>query len=190
MNGDVRNAVDRASYRFRGTWLQRLTTAYKASKYFTAAGTHNVIKHNAEFWVTPGAVLEMGSHCTIQNYAFFQLTKPSPRVTIGDNTVIGRHCIITAKNQIRIGSNVLMGAYVQVIDHGHGMERTPIIREQEAVIGTVEIGNDVWIGAGAKILMNVVIGRGAVVGANAVVTRNIEPYAVVGGVPARVLKFR
>ena len=83
-----------------------------------------------------------------------------------------------------------MGAYVQVIDHNHGMGRDKPVREQPAVTGEVLIEDDVWIGAGAKILMNVHIGVGAVIGSNAVVTRNVPPYAIVGGVPARVIKNR
>ncbi len=83
-----------------------------------------------------------------------------------------------------------MGAYVQVIDHNHGFKKDLIIREQAAEIGAVVIGDDVWIGAGAKILSGVNIGVGAIVGANAVVTDDIPPYAVFGGVPARLIKFR
>ena len=181
---------DRASYRNRGGLLQRLVSAYKVSKYLTRAGSGIVIKHNAEFWLTDGAVLEVGDGCTIQNYAFFQLTKPNPKVYIGNNTVIGRHCMITAKNLIRIGNNVLMGAYVQVIDCSHGIVKSAPIREQAAEIGQVTIGDDVWIGAGAKILMNVNIGQGAVIGANAVVTKDVSPYAIVGGVPAEIIKYR
>jgi acetyltransferase-like isoleucine patch superfamily enzyme len=184
------SSIDKASYRNRGGMLQRTVSAYKTARYFTSAGKNTVIKHNAEFWITENAILEIGNNCTIQDYAFFQLTKPQPKVFIGHNTVIGRHTMITAKNLIRIGSNVLMGAYVQIIDHNHGMERDKPIREQPALIGKVVIEDDVWIGAGAKILMNVHIGVGAVIGSNAVVTRDVPPYAVVGGVPARVIKYR
>ena len=183
-------SIDKASYRNRGGMMQMAVSAYKAARYITSSGKGTVIKHNAEFWLAENAVLEIGNNCTIQNYAFFQLTKPQPKVLIGDNTVIGRHSMITAKNLIRIGSNVLMGAYVQVIDHSHGMARDKVIREQQALSGEVIIENDVWIGAGAKILMNVHIGVGAVIGSNAVVTADVPAYAVVGGVPARVIKYR
>ena len=183
-------SIDRASYRNRGGLLQRLISAYKSKKYLTRAGNEVVIKHNAEFWLTDNAVLEVGDGCTIQNYAFFQLTKPNPKVYIGNNSVIGRHCMITAKNLIRIGDNVLMGAYVQVIDHNHGMKAGQTIRGQAAEIGEVVIGNDVWVGAGAKILNGCHIGDGAVIGTNAVVTGDIPPNAIAVGVPARVIKYR
>ena len=182
--------TDKASYRNRGGLLQRLVSAYKARRFLTRAGRDIVIKHNVEFWLTDGAVLEVGDGCTIQNYAFFQLTKPHPKLYIGDNTVIGRHCMITAKNLIQFGNNVLMGAYVQVIDHNHGFRANQIIREQKAEIGEVIIGNDVWIGAGAKVLMDSHIGDGAIIGANAVVTGDIPPNAIAVGVPARVIRYR
>ena len=79
---------------------------------------------------------------------------------------------------------------MQIIDHSHGVDKNLIIRNQSALIGSVHIENDVWIGAGAKILMNSHIGQGAVIGANAVVKGNVPPYAIAVGVPARVVKFR
>lgn len=184
------NQLDRASYRNRGGLVQRMVSAYKARKYLTKAGSGLVIKSNVEFSLTDGAVLEIDDDCTIQNYAFFQLTKPHPKVYIGKNTVIGRHCMITAKNLIRLGDNVLMGAYVQIIDVNHGIEAGQIIRDQRADIGEVVIGNDVWIGAGAKVLMNSHIGDGAVIGANAVVTSDIPSNAIAVGIPARVVRYR
>jgi acetyltransferase-like isoleucine patch superfamily enzyme len=182
--------ADRASYRNRGGLLQKLVTAYKARRYVTKFGAGLVIKHNAEFWLTDNAVLEIGDNCTIQNYSFFQLTKPSPRVMIGANTVIGRHSMITCKNLIRIGSDVLMGAYVQIIDHNHGNRKDEIIRLQQAEIGEVVIGDDVWIGAGVKILMNAHIGTGAIIGSNSVVTGDIPAGAVAVGAPAVVIRYR
>jgi acetyltransferase-like isoleucine patch superfamily enzyme len=120
-----------------------------------------MIKRTAEFRLTKGAVLEVGDNCTIQDFSFFQLTLPSPKVHIGKNTVIGRRNIITAKNLIRIGDEVLIGSDVQIIDHGHGITKDRRIREQHAVIG-----------------------------ANAVVVSDIPDYAIAVGIPARVVKFR
>ncbi len=182
--------ADRASYRYRGGWLQRVITAYFARRYFTKFGHNLLIKRSAEFKKVPHAVLEIGDGSTIQDYSFFQLTMPTPKVYIGSNTVIGRHNMITCKNLIRIGNDVLIGAYVQIIDHSHGIAKNTTIREQKANIGEVIIGDDCWIGAGAKILMNVHIGKGAVIGANAVVIENIPEYAIAVGAPARVVRFR
>ena len=183
-------AEDRASYRNRGGVIQRFITKYKIWKYFNKAGTGNLIKRNAEFWVTDGAYLEIGSNCTIQDYVLIALTKPNPKIIIGSNVVIGRFSMLTNKNLIKIGNDVLIGAFVQIIDTDHGFEKSKPIRQQDAVIGEVIIGDDVWIGAGAKLLRDVHIGNGAVIGANSVVTTDIPPYAIAVGAPARVIKYR
>jgi acetyltransferase-like isoleucine patch superfamily enzyme len=156
----------------------------------SSCGKDFVCKASAEFRLVEHAVLEVGDSVTIQDQCFFQLTMPNPTVFIGSNTVIGRRNIITAKNRIVIGSNVLIGSDVQIIDHSHGIARGKLIREQRAEIGEVTIGDDVWIGAGAKILMNSHIGTGAIIGANAVVRGDIPDYAIAVGAPARIVKYR
>ena len=181
---------DRTSYRYRGGWLQRLVTWYKTARYVSKSGVGNVIKYNADIWVTDGGYLEIGDNCTIQNYAFIALTMPKPRIILGNNVVVGRFSMLTNKNLIKIGNDVLIGAYVQIIDTDHGFAANQIIREQKAEIGEVVIGNDVWIGAGAKILKDVHIGDGAIIGANAVVTKDVPPNAIVAGVPAKIIKYR
>ena len=182
--------VDKASYRNRGGVIQKLISLYKLKRYFSKCGFGNLIKWNADIWLTEGAYLEIGNNCTIQNYALIALTKPSPKIIIGDNVVIGRFSMLTNKNLIKIGNDVLIGAFVQIIDTDHGFARDKLIREQSAIIGEVVIGNDVWIGAGAKILRDVHIGDGAIIGSNAVVTSDIPPYAIAVGAPARVVKYR
>lgn len=186
----VNESVDKASYRNKGGFLQRLITFYKIKKYGIKAGTENIIKSSVEFRLTDNAYLEIGSHCVIQDYTFFQLTKPFPKVILGDDVVVGRWCMITGKSLIKIGDFTRIGSFVQIMDADHGFNKDKLIKDQKAIIQDVIIGKDVWIGAGAKILKGVLIGDGAVIGANAVVTNNIPPYAVAVGVPARVIKYR
>lgn len=183
-------ALDKASYRNRGGLLQRLISKYKSLRWLDACGQDELIKSSVEFRISEGGYIRIGNGVTLQDHVFFQLTLPNPKVYIGNNSFIGRNSISTAKNLIRIGNDVLIGSNVQIIDHGHGMVRSVPIREQRAVIGEVIIGDDVWIGAGAKLLMNVNVGTGAVIGANAVVVTDIPDYAVAVGVPARVIKYR
>lgn len=172
-----------------GGIVQKIITWYK-KRHFTRIGAGCVIKKSAEFWLTDNAILEIGDNCTIQDYAFFQLTKPSPHVIIGNNVTIGRHNIITAKARMVIGNNTIIGAYVQIIDNNHGIGKECCIREQLAEIEDVSIGEDCWIGAGAKILCGVHIGKGCVIGANAVVTKDCPDYTIVGGVPAKIIGVR
>lgn len=181
---------DRASYRNKGGLAQRLITAYKIWRHGIRAGSACVIKRSAEFRITQGGVIEFGNEVIVQDYAYIQLTKPNPRLVIGNDVVIGRNNIIAVKNLVTIGDYTRIGSDVQIIDHGHGFAKDKLIRDQPAPIGETHIGQDVWVGVGARILMGVRVGIGAVVGANAVVTRDVPEYAVVAGVPARVIKYR
>ena len=182
--------VDKASYRNRGGILQKIITRYKIWRFVSKVGTGNVIQRNVDFMITDGGYMEIGNNCTILHYAMIALTKPHPKLIIGDNVVVGRFSMLTCKNLIKIGNDVLIGSFVQIIDTDHGMGARTSMRTQEAQIGEVVIGDDVWIGAGAKILRNVHIGNGAVIGANAVVTEDIPQYAIAAGVPARVIRYR
>lgn len=143
-----------------------------------------------QFELTDNYFLEMGNDVVIREYVYFQLTKPNPKVFIGNGVVIGRNCMITIKDKLMIGNNTIIGAYVQIIDHNHSYKKNDLIKNQKAEIQSITIGEDVWIGAGAKVLCGVQIGNGAVIGANAVVTKDIPEYAVVGGVPTKIIKYR
>ena len=117
-----------------------------------------------------------------------------PSIHIGSNCCIGEHCHITACHSITIGDNLLTGRYVYISDNAHGeamaslLETPPVLRPLH-VKGPVVIGNNVWIGESARILSGVTIGDGAIIGANAVVTHDVPSGAVVGGVPAKVIKM-
>lgn len=92
---------------------------------------------------------------------------------------------------LRIGDNVMMGPDVTILTHTHNIERTDIpMGLQGSIVKEVIIGNDVWIGMRSIIMPGVTIGNGAVIGAGAVVTKDVPDYAIVGGVPAKVIRYR
>ena len=184
------NSKDNASFRNKGGLIQKLITFYKIKKYGIITGKDNVIKYNTEFHLADGAHIEIGNNVVIQDYAFLQLTLPKPKLIIGNDVVIGRHNMITIKGTLSIGDYTRMGAFVQILDQGHGFKKDKLIMNQSAVIEDVIIGKDCWIGTGAKILKGVKVGNGAIVGANAVVTRDVPDYAIVVGIPAKILKYR
>ncbi len=106
-------------------------------------------------------------------------------LTIGDGTRInGVH--ISVKRSMRIGRNVRIGPYTLIMDSDFHDVYDP---SRGGKIGDVEIGDDVWIASKATILKGVKIGRGAIVSAGAVVTKDVPPFCMVGGVPARVIKY-
>lgn len=117
----------------------------------------------------------------------------SPRITIGDRVSINYDCHIGCVNEITIGDDVLLASRVYISDHSHGapdyhdIDVPPSARKVFSK-GPVVIEDGAWIGEGACILPGVRIGRHAIVGTNAVVTHDVPPYTIVGGVPARVIK--
>lgn len=153
-------------------------------------GRHLTIRRNVKVNKTDGGILEIGNNVTIDEGVRILLTKPSPRLYIGDYVTIGQHVIITVKTEMHIGAYTLIGPYVQITDNNHTTKRENLIKYQRSTIKSVNIGFDVWIGSGAKILAGVSIGNGAVIGANAVVTHDIPDFAIAVGCPARVVKYR
>ena len=113
-------------------------------------------------------------------------------IKIGNNSYIGTYsCIHAYHGIIDIGNDVLIAGHVYIHSANHQFAdiSTPI-RCQGNVPETVHIDDDVWIGANATILPGVRIGKGAVVGGGAVVTKDVMPYTVVAGVPARIIRVR
>lgn len=112
-------------------------------------------------------------------------------VSVGSGSMIGENCFLDGYGGLTIGRNVLIAHNTSLIseDHGFATRRTPI-RFQPKTAAPIVVEDDVWIGCGVRILKGVRIGTGAIVGAGAVVTQDVPPYAIVGGVPARVLSMR
>jgi acetyltransferase-like isoleucine patch superfamily enzyme len=112
-------------------------------------------------------------------------------VSIGAKTVMGQECTISAYQHVSIGRECVIADRVMLIDFDHGMvEVERPIRLQGIYKRDVRVGNNVWIGYGACILRGVTVGDNAVIGTNAVVTRDVPANAVVGGVPARIIRMR
>lgn len=112
-------------------------------------------------------------------------------IEIGSDVFINRGVYIVAPMSVQIGDNVLIGPYVVINSGMHHYENPAVpIREQGHKELPVIIEDDVWIGAHAMILPGITIGRGAIIGAGSVVTKNVPAFAVVGGVPARLIKWR
>jgi maltose O-acetyltransferase len=109
------------------------------------------------------------------------------KVSLGERNVINFGCLFDGRKfSIRTGSNVSIGPEATILTLGHD----PRSATFEDLGGDVVIGDRVWIGYRAIILPGVTIGEGAVIGAGAVVTKDVEPYAIVGGNPARKIGER
>ncbi|MGN1215928.1 MAG: CatB-related O-acetyltransferase [Candidatus Cryptobacteroides sp.] len=152
--------------------------------------------------VGPGCCIapdsSLGKHTAILDGTYFNHS------TLGDYSYVGRNCCIlnaTIGNYCSIADNVTIGPGRHPLDR---FSTSPVFYNDGNYLGIfakthsapfedyapVSVGNDVWIGVGVTILDGVTVGNGAVLAAGAVVTRDVPPYAIVGGVPARVIGQR
>ena len=137
----------------------------------------------------PNSHIHIGNNTDIHDYCMILPCGGS--IEIGDYCYINPQNILYGHGGLKIGNNVLIGAQTLVIPANHVFtNKNELIRLQgDTTQGTV-IEDDVWIGCGCKILDGVTIGKGSVIGAGSVITRNVEPYSVVVGVPGKVIKQR
>lgn len=110
-------------------------------------------------------------------------------ITIGKNSLIGEHNVIRGQGGVAIGDRVYTSPFVQIVSVNHVFDdpNVPFIDQGITAEGIV-IEDDVWIGSGVVITDGVRIGKGAVVAGGAVVTKNVEPHTIVGGVPAKLIR--
>jgi acetyltransferase-like isoleucine patch superfamily enzyme len=116
--------------------------------------------------------------------------KLDPEIRIGDGTYIGNRCHICACDKMRIGKDVTIADNVFISDHLHGFEDIScgVMPQPLLLPGPVVIEDEVWLGERVCVMPNVTIGKHSVIGANSVVTKDIPPYSVAVGIPAKVIK--
>jgi maltose O-acetyltransferase len=131
-------------------------------------------------------LLACGRNVNIERFADIGF---HPTVRIGDNSGIGVRSVVTHAD---IGDDVMMGPDFVYIPVNHLFDRTDVPMRAQGLtpIRRLTIGNDVWIGRRVMAMPGVRIGNGAIVAAGAVVTKDVPDYSIVGGVPAKVIRFR
>jgi acetyltransferase-like isoleucine patch superfamily enzyme len=148
-------------------------------------------------FVAPGVTLEIGRHARVVlgRWSWIghgtKLRAHEGEIRIGAKTVLGQECTISAYQHVSIGRECVIADRVMLIDFDHGVvEVERPIRLQGIYKRDVDVGHNVWIGYGACILRGVIVGDNAIIGTSAVVTKEVPDNAVVGGVPARVIRMR
>lgn len=128
--------------------------------------------------------IDIGSHVLIRsvNVPVELGTGPRGTLRIGDGVRLNYGTSVHAEHSVTIGRRVRIGPYVMIVDTDF---HDPYERSHRPVGQPVVIEDDAWIGAKASVLKGVRVGRGAIVGVGAVVTKSVEPFAIVAGVPAR-----
>jgi acetyltransferase-like isoleucine patch superfamily enzyme len=159
-------------------------------KYFTNHIIANVPSHTLRYlwyrrvlgWkIGAGAVILMGQYIQLHG-----IRTSGRSVSIGSGTVINQKCLLYTPGGLAIGDHVSISAEVALVTGTHDINDPDFPDDYQPIV----IDDYVWIGTRAMVLKGVTIGRGAVVMAGAVVTRDVEPFTVVGGVPARPITER
>ena len=132
-----------------------------------------------------GFIRHCGKNVNIEHGAVI-----SSKLSIGDNSGIGIDCVVSG--ELTVGTDVMMGPECIIFarDHEFSDVNIPMRLQGYREKGPCVIGDDVWIGRRVMIMPGVTIGNGVVIAAGAVVTKDVPDFAVVGGVPAKVIKYR
>lgn len=164
----------------KGTWL------VEAAQRFYNALAFGRARARAVLW---GRIAE---RIGTRTYIMRNCLLLSPRgITIGDYVCVNHDTTLDGSGGLTIGSYVNIGPNCSLLSSYHRFDRYDAPMAFQGVgRGPVMVADDVWIGANVVVLPNVRIGRGAIVGANAVVTRDVDPHAIVGGAPARLIRYR
>lgn len=180
--------------------VKKLGAAYTwlVKRKFGSFGERSIIKpilnSSNEKYISIGDNVDIGAFCRLTVSTEFGGHKVKSanklRLKIGHNVSIGSHSFISANNDIKIGSNIIMSSQVFITDHDHGyhdMEKN-LSEQPLSEGGYVEIGDNVFLGVKSSVLKNVRVGERAVIAAGAVVTKDVPAYSMVAGNPARIIK--
>ena len=162
----------------------------KLSTLVTFPWTGSYVHPTAIVALPAGARLTLGRRTCVGRHSMLYFMSGAT-LEIGDNTLIGHYANLRAGRRLSIGRDVRIGQFVSVLGDNHRFDRTDVpIWQQGEEPHDVTIEDDVWVGAHAIILPGVRVGRGSVIGAGAVVTRDVPPFSVAVGNPARVIRSR
>lgn len=185
---------DRAGFRMRaqlaGLVAQGRTACWRLRGMSVGRGTLLPKVH-----VTWPHQVSLGQNCTLEHDIYFKydgIWAPGPTIVIGDRVFIGFGCEFNVRRRVEIGSDCLIASGCKFIDHDHGSARDGVPMREQTTGAEAEIilEEDVWLGVNVVVLKGVRIGKGAIVAAGAVVTKDIGPYEIWGGVPARKISTR
>jgi|O827metagenome_2_1110793.scaffolds.fasta_scaffold05266_4 maltose O-acetyltransferase len=163
--------VWRLFYALLGQWLPR--------------SCYSIVSLKIRYFFLKRIAKNVGKNVNIEQYVVF-----GEEFEIGDNSTVGFRSDIYGP--VKIGKDVMIGPEVAIYTHNHKHDEIdiPMIKQGYTENKPVYIEDNVWIGRRVLIMPGVCIGTGSIVAAGAVVTKNVEPYSIVGGNPAKIIKYR
>lgn len=163
---------------------------------YLEAGKDLIIEDYAEINCLSSKKIILGERVSIGKFAIIRPTNSyggeiGEGLKVGNHSNIGPYCYIGCSGYIEIGDNVMMSPRVSIYAENHVFDTTVVpMKEQGVKRQFVKIEDDCWIAANSIILAGVTIGKGSVIAAGSVVTKDVPPYSIVAGVPASVIKQR
>lgn len=150
------------------------------------------IARTASLDVEKGGQISIGDDCEVRHHAVLEVSgRYNGSIEIGNHSVVGVGNWLQGSGSIKIGSDVIIGPYVAIVSTNHSYDDTSKpVAQQPLRTGEVVIEDGVWIGAHCTIAQNVRIGAHSIIGANSFVNKDVPPYSVAVGSPARVIKSR
>jgi acetyltransferase-like isoleucine patch superfamily enzyme len=134
--------------------------------------------------------ISIGDDVVIKEGARICSCNEKAKISIGKRTTVGFNTFIYSSDKIEIGDDCLIAPFVYIVDSDHKAAKGEKINVQGNVTAPIRIGDDVWIASNVTILKGVHIGEGAIIAANSVVNKDIAPYEIWGGTPAKKIGNR
>jgi len=185
-------AIERVTRRFFSYWFRNKFYYEPLLRYYCTKVGNNV-KLDGDFPLINGTgIIHIGSNVRIGNrVAWFLMNhfQEDPKLVVGDNTSLNYQIGISIARSVKIGNNCLIAGETVIFDNdSHNTYFADDRRMKPDDVAPVVIEDNVWIGMRSMIMKGVTIGRGAVVAAGSVVTKDVLPLTLVGGNPARLIK--
>jgi acetyltransferase-like isoleucine patch superfamily enzyme len=153
-----------------------------------SAGRHGLLGRRSHIQIRQRGRITIGERFVTDDDV---LLGANGELNVGHGVFVNARSRIVAHERIDIGDNVVIATGVSIVDHDHQTEivdHALIIRKDRFITSPIRIGNNVWLGDKVTVLKGVTIGDNVIIGANAVVTKDIDSGAVVGGIPASVIR--
>ena len=162
-------------------WYHKLRLG-KIGKQVVIGKNVSLLRFTKNIFIDDNVVIKDGANlCSCNSNA---------TIKIGKNTTVGFYTFIYSSLSIQIGANCLIAPFVYIVDSNHQINKNKLINQQDNISKKIIIGADVWIATNSVILSGVKIGEGSIIAANSVVTKDVDPYTIVSGNPAKFLKNR